>query len=151
MSAYVPVYRVSMVREGSVKMTERPAIHAPEDAARFFHAFFTQHYAGFDREVFVVATTNVRHRILSVETVSIGTLVGTVVSPREIFKLAILRNAAAILVAHTHPSGDPEPSQDDIALTRRLRGAGELLGIEVLDHIVLGEGCHVSLKRRGIL
>jgi DNA repair protein RadC len=84
--------------------------------------------------------------------VSVGCLTSSLVHPREVFKPAILAGSAAILAAHSHPSGDPEPSAEDIALTRRLAAAGQLLGIDLLDHIILGEaGRFVSLRERGVL
>jgi DNA repair protein RadC len=79
-------------------------------------------------------------------------LTSSLVHPREVFKPAILAGSAALLLAHNHPSGDPEPSAEDIALTRRLTSAGQLLGIEILDHLILGEaGRFVSLRERGVL
>ena len=75
----------------------------------------------------------------------------TLVHPREVFKAAMLANAAAIVLAHNHPSGDPTPSPDDMALTRRLVDAGRLIGVDVLDHIVIGDGRHVSFRERGWL
>ena len=101
---------------------------------------------GLDRERFVVVPLDRKHAVLAVEVVAIGTLDATIVHPREIFKPAIRRSAAAILVAHNHPSGDPTPSAEDVALTRRLREAGEVLGIEVLDHLVIGRGRYASLR-----
>ena len=80
-----------------------------------------------------------------------GTLDSTLVHPREVFKAAILANAAAVVLAHVHPSGDPTPSRDDVELTRRLSSAGALLGIEILDHIVVGHGCYTSFKELGVL
>jgi DNA repair protein RadC len=80
-----------------------------------------------------------------------GTLDSTVVHPREVFKTALLANAAAVIVAHNHPSGDPSPSADDIALTRRLTQAGNIIGIPVLDHLVIGVRSHFSLREAGLL
>ena len=94
----------------------------------------------------------IRHRVLGLHTVSVGCLSSSLVHPREVFKPAILAGSAALLVAHNHPSGDPEPSAEDVALTRRLAAAGTLLGIELLDHLILGEaGRFVSLRERGVL
>ena len=91
------------------------------------------------REFFVVFCLNARHKLMSREIVHIGTLNQTVVHPREIFKGAILRSAAGIIVAHNHPSGDPEPSEEDKEITQCLTQAGEILGIELLDHVIVGE------------
>ena len=103
------------------------------------------------REHFVVLLLNARHECVAVETVSIGSLNASIVHPREVFRPAVLAAAASIIVAHNHPSGDPEPSPEDLAVTRRLREAGDLLGIELLDHLVVAERGYVSLKSRGAL
>jgi DNA repair protein RadC len=103
------------------------------------------------REHFVAFLLDARNRVLARETISVGTLSASLVHPREVFAPAIERRAAAIIVVHNHPSGDPEPSADDLALTRRLVQAGILVGIEVLDHLVIGHGTYVSLKSRGLM
>ena len=129
-------------------MTRCPASGTPATAARLIAEYIGE----ADREQFVVALLTVRHRLIGLHTVSIGCLTSSLVHPRECFKPAILASAAAVLVSHNHPSGDPEPSVEDVALTRRLASAGSLLGIELLDHLVLGEhGRFVSLKERGVL
>jgi DNA repair protein RadC len=92
-----------------------------------------------------------KNRLLSWETVSLGTLSTSVVHPREVFKGAILANAASIILCHNHPSGDPKPSAEDIAITKRLAEAGKILGIDVLDHIIFGEEGFVSLKERNFV
>lgn len=104
------------------------------------------------REHFVTLILDVRNNVLSMETVAIGTLSASLVHPREVFKSPIVQSAAALILAHNHPSGDPEPSADDLALTRRMKQVGELIGIEVLDHIIVGgDGRFVSLKQRGLM
>jgi DNA repair protein RadC len=90
-----------------------------------------------------------RHMLLGREVVSLGSIDHTFMSPREIFRGALLANANAIVLAHNHPSGDPEPSQDDLAVTRRIVAAGELIGVKVLDHLIYGNGQWVSLACRG--
>ena len=102
------------------------------------------------REHFVVLLLNARHECMAVETVSIGSLNASIVHPREVFRAAVLAAAANILVAHNHPSGDPEPSEEDIAITRRLAQVGELLGIGLLDHVVIAKRGAVSLRERGL-
>jgi len=92
-----------------------------------------------------------KHRVIAYHEVSRGTLDSTLVHPREVFKAAILANAAAIIVCHNHPSGAPSPSPDDVELTRRLVATGNLLGIDVLDHIVVGDGRYYSLKEGSCL
>jgi DNA repair protein RadC len=103
------------------------------------------------REHFVAFYLDARNRVLARETVSVGSLSASIVHPREVFAPAIERRAASIVLAHNHPSGDPEPSADDLALTRRLVQAGILLGIDILDHLVIGHGAYVSLKSRGFM
>ncbi len=102
-------------------------------------------------EVFAILCLSTKHRVIAYHEVSRGTLDATLVHPREVFKAALLANAAAIILTHNHPSGDPAPSPDDMALTRRLVDAGKLIGTDVVDHIVIGDGCYVSFRERGWL
>jgi DNA repair protein RadC len=144
----IPGFRICLVREPGVSLAEKPALITPAAAAPVLR----QYIGEADREQFVIALLTVRHRVIGLHTVSVGCLTSSLVHPRECFKPAILAGAAALLISHNHPSGDPEPSAEDVALTRRLVSAGTLLGIEVLDHIILGEhGRFVSLKERGVL
>ena len=106
-------------------------------------------FEDLDREKFIVLLLDAKHRAIGVNTVSLGSLTASIVHAREVFKPAIAGNAAAILLAHNHPSGDPAPSPEDNALTRRLREAGELIGISVLDHVILGAGVHFSFRDAG--
>ena len=94
-------------------------------------------------------TLNIKNDITGIFTVSIGSLNTSIVHPREVFKRALLQNAAAIIVCHNHPSGDPSPSREDIEITKRLYEVGKILGIELLDHIIAGSCC-VSLKEQGL-
>ena len=92
-----------------------------------------------------------KNRVLAIRTVSIGDLSSSIVHPREVYKDAVIASAASIIIAHNHPSGDPTPSSEDVAVTKRLIQAGEIMGIDLLDHIVLGDGVFVSLKERGLI
>ena len=144
----IPGFRIALVREPGVKLAGRPQARVPAEAA----AMLAQYIGEVDREVFVIAMLTIRHRVIGLHTVSVGCLTSSLVHPREVFKPAILAGSAAILAAHSHPSGDAEPSPEDISLTRRLAAAGQLLGIELLDHVILGEaGRFVSLRERGVL
>lgn len=125
----------------------RTEVSSPVMLAELFRKMFDVH----DREVFVAFFLDARQRLTGVHVVSIGSLNASIVHPREGFKAAIAHNAAGIAFAHNHPSGDPEPSPEDVAVTRRLRQAGELLGIEVVDHVVVTATGFVSLKVRGNL
>lgn len=142
----IPIYRVELVREASVAAPSR-LIQSPADACDILRAFI----GATDREHFVALLLDTRNRAIGINTVAIGHLNASVVHPREVFKPAILSSAAAVILAHNHPSGDPDPSQEDIALTHRLRQVGELLGIPILDHLILGDSAFVSLKERGCL
>jgi len=102
-----------------------------------------------DREHLVGLFLNVRHQVIRRRTIAIGSLTGVEVHPREVFKPAILASAAAIILAHNHPSGDPTPSRADIELTTRLREVGDLVSIQVLDHVVICREGYVSLAERG--
>ncbi len=107
--------------------------------------------AGRKKEHFILLLLDSRHRVLKVAEISVGTLDMSVVHPRETFREAISACAAAIILAHNHPSGDPAPSQEDLELTRRLTEAGKLLGIPVLDHLIVGAKGYLSLRSAGFL
>ena len=139
-------YGVSVVREPQLPFP-KPAIQGPAGAVEILR---TQ-LAFQDREIFAAVLMDARNQVLGINTVSIGSLSTSIVHPRELFKAAILMNAAAILIAHNHPSGDPTPSKEDMELTRRLTKAGELLGIEVLDHVILTDTDFLSFKEKGLL
>lgn len=106
---------------------------------------------GLEVETFHTLVLDVRHELLAHETVAVGTLTTAPVHPREVFRPALRRAGAAVIVAHNHPSGDPEPSAEDLAVTRRLVDAGKVLGIPLLDHVVLGDTRWVSLRERGAI
>ena len=107
-------------------------------------------YADRDREAFVVLLLDVKHRVIAEEVVTIGILDGALIHPREVFKAAVAGSAAGIIVAHNHPSGDPKPSGQDAEVTKRLRKAGEVLGIPVVDHVIVGStGAHFSFREQG--
>jgi len=101
-------------------------------------------------ETFGLLALDARRRLRHELVISVGCLTASLVHPREVFQEAIAGRAAAIIVFHNHPSGDPEPSTEDLALTRRLASAGALLGIELLDHVILGAGRYLSLRDRGV-
>ena len=100
-----------------------------------------------DHEEFWVYCVTSKNKLISKEMISKGSLTGTTVHPREVFKYAILQSAAAILVAHNHPSGEPEPSMPDNELTKKLVESGEIIGIPVLDHIIIGDGVYYSYRK----
>jgi DNA repair protein RadC len=103
------------------------------------------------QEVFGILLLNIKNKIVAAHEISRGALNSSLVHPREVFKPAVLHNAASIICFHNHPSGEPEPSREDIELTKLLVEAGKIMGIEVLDHIIVGEDRYVSLKERGVM
>lgn len=103
------------------------------------------------KEHFLALHLNSKNHLLCLEMVSVGSLSAAVVHPREVYKSALLSSAAAVIFVHNHPSGDPTPSREDLELTKRLQEAGELLGIRVLDHVILGGEGHLSFADRGLL
>lgn len=138
-----PVFRVQLVRE---KSGSRTGLDGPEDAAQILSRYLEH----ADREHFVALMLDAKNKVIGIHTVSVGSLFAAIVSSREVFKAAILANAASLIVAHNHPSGDVTPSPEDIHVTKTLKEAGKLLDIEVLDHLILGEqGSWASLKRLG--
>ena len=125
---------------------ERPAIHSPGDAADLIR----YEMSGLEQEELWVILLDTRNRVLRIVPVYRGSLNSSQVRVGELFKAAIRQTAAAVIVAHNHPSGDPAPSPDDVAVTRAIVQAGKLLDIEVLDHLVIGNGRYASLKERGL-
>lgn len=103
------------------------------------------------KEMFLTLHLDGKNRIIVMDLVSIGSLNQSIVHPREVFKTACLSNAAALILIHQHPTGDPSPSSEDIAITRRLKEAGEIMGIKILDHIIIGQDEYLSFVERGLL
>ena len=144
---WVTVYRVALIREGAIPCDEH-RIRNSGTVSRLLQTYLPE----ADREHFVVILLDQKHGIIGINTVSIGSLTASVVNPREVFKPAILANAASIICGHNHPSGDPNPSQDDRAITTKLVQGGKLLGIDVLDHVIIGaEGRYFSFGDAGLL
>jgi DNA repair protein RadC len=141
---------VEVVREAlasSPYVVDAPLITSPEQAAEVLVPMI----ADADKEICVLLSLDTKHRLISADIISVGNIDHTFMSPREIFRTALMNNASAVLMAHNHPSGDPEPSGDDEKVTRRIVRAGELVGIDVLDHLIIGHGNWVSLARRGVI
>ncbi|MGI5901534.1 MAG: RadC family protein [Desulfitobacteriia bacterium] len=125
----------------------RPTINSPADVA----GLVMEEMRNLDREHFRIMYLNTRNNVLGIASVSIGTLNSSLVHPRECFKEAIRRNANTVILIHNHPSGDPTPSTEDLGITKRLVEAGKILGIEVLDHVIIGDKAFVSLKELGMI
>jgi DNA repair protein RadC len=126
---------------------ERPEVNRPDLAANLIMEKMRYH----DKEHFEVLVLDTRNRCIAVRSVSVGSLNSNVAHPREVFHEAVSHSGAAIIVAHNHPSGDPTPSKQDQALTARLVEAGKIMGIEVLDHLIIGDGRWVSMKEKGMM
>lgn len=143
----VGIIKTQIVREGSILYGTR-RIHKPEDAVDMVNGIFQ--YA--DREMMIVVSLDSKNSPIALEIVSVGTVNTCLVQMRELFKHSILSNATSIMCFHNHPSGIPEPSKEDIEITRRIDEAGKLLGIWLLDHIIIGEkGMFISLQERGLI
>jgi DNA repair protein RadC len=126
---------------------ERLQITSPRDAANYLMPEFSARPV----EQFGLLMLDTRHRVIRTAVLTIGSLDGTAVQPREVFRQALLASSSAIVMFHNHPSGDPQPSGEDVDLTRRMVAVGQLMGIQVIDHVVLGDGRYCSLRESGYL
>lgn len=148
--AVLPAPRPALVAIGGAftpgPVEDRPAVTTPEAAVDLVRPLLDD----ADREHCLALLLDTKHRLLRVALVSVGSIDHTFMSPREILRDALLANASAIVVAHNHPSGDPEPSRDDEAVTRRLARACEVVGVDLLDHLVVAGQRWASLARRGL-
>ena len=142
---YVPLVRLTMVKEKELPYGVK-RINEPELVAELAGQILKD----ADREYLLVISVDARSKPLAVEVVSIGTVNVSLAEPREIFKHSILNNAAGIILVHNHPSGDCEPSREDRRLTKRIEKCGELLGIEMYDHAIIGDGYYSFRGSRGI-
>lgn len=144
----VSKFRVALVRDGSIPTAWDKTLREAGDVARLM----TPLVADLDREAFWVLLLDGKNKIIGINLVALGSLTACLVHSREVFKPAIVGSAAAVVLVHNHPSQQPEPSAEDVALTRRLREAGALLGINVLDHVIVtAEGRYRSLADDGVL
>jgi DNA repair protein RadC len=141
---FIPRYRVCIVPD-SRHRARSVTIHNSTSAAEVLRPFF----AGLDREQFLVCALDAKHGLIGVNVVSMGSLTLSIVHPREVMKPLILLNASAWIAAHNHPSGDPTPSREDRVLTTRLREVSELMGLQLLDHVILGEPHLYSFADQG--
>lgn len=142
----VNIVSLKLVKEASIMYKER-SVRSPEDGYHLMKLFLEDK----DREHFIVASLDTKNQPVSINVCHIGSLNASIVHPREVMKSAILSNAASIIVGHNHPSGLTEPSKEDIEVTKRLVEAGKLMGIELLDHIIVGDNRYTSLKEKGYI
>jgi DNA repair protein RadC len=132
--------------EGYSEAGSKPVVKTPDDVVGLVRG----RLKGKKKEHFLALLLDTRNQLIKVAEISVGSLDGSLVHPREVFKEAISATAASVVFAHNHPSGDPTASEDDIRLTKRLAEAGEIVGIDVLDHIIIGDKNFLSLKREGL-
>ena len=143
----VDIVSLKMVKESS-RLYKPRHINTPQDAATLIRDLL----ADSDREKIMAICLDSKNQPTCITTVSIGTLTSSTAHPREIFKTAITSNSAGIILAHNHPSGDLSPSRDDIKTTERLKEAGDLLGIDLLDHLIIGQGDrYLSFREQGLM
>ena len=134
-------------RLGESHMEFQGVVNNPKDAAQLVLGELSR----ADKEHFMIIMLNTKHRVIAKKVISIGHLQASLVHPREMFKEAIRRSSAAVILVHNHPSGDLTPSRDDIATTERLKEVGDMIGIDVLDHIIIGDNRYLSFREQGLL
>ena len=144
---FIPRFDICLIHDGRVATLEPTIIRTPADTLPILEAELSE--LAYER--FVALSLNTKSHVIAVLPVSNGSLNASIVHPRELFQRAILSNFASLIIAHNHPSGDPTPSPEDLALTRRLVEAGELLDSPILDHVILGYGRYVSFKEKGLI
>jgi DNA repair protein RadC len=132
-------------RMGRLQYDDRYVIRSPEDGANYM----MEEMRFLSQEHFVCLYLNTKNQVLHRKTIFIGSLNASIVHPREVFKEAFKRSAASVICLHNHPSGDPSPSKEDIEVTKRLSECGKIIGIELLDHLIIGDQKYVSLKEKG--
>jgi DNA repair protein RadC len=136
---------------GKRLMAESLEGDAAFSSSRMVHSHFAPRFKNLKKELFLSLLLDTKNRLIREVKVSEGTLTNSLIHPREAFREAIRESAASVLFVHNHPSGDPEPSRDDIAVTERLKATGDIVGIHVLDHVIIGDGRYVSLREKGML
>lgn len=145
-SKRVNIVSIKMIKESSFLYKNR-RISSPKDVVELLRGFLE----GADREQFITCCMDTKNQPTSINVVSVGTINSSLVHPREVFKTAILGNSSSIIVAHNHPSGDPLPSKEDIDITQRLKEAGKIIGIDIIDHVIIGDNRYISLKEKGVV
>ena len=142
----VPVLGTRLVCEDKVPWP-RTQVSSPEEVASFFREYFRDQC----QEEFWIVLLSTANTVLALSRLSVGGLAASIVEPRAVFRTAILANAAAIIAVHNHPSTNPEPSREDIRITRQLVEAGRLMGVQVLDHLIITDSGYTSLAERGLV
>jgi DNA repair protein RadC len=142
-------YKLTLVKEKEISYACSESLTSPDAVAKLAIDFIGMDK--FAEEHMYLIALNVKNYVNGLTEISHGALSFSIVHPREIFKYAISMNAASIMLIHNHPSGDPTPSEEDVAMTKRIQEAGELLGINLLDHIIVADGKFASLREKGLL
>ncbi|NYF23559.1 DNA repair protein RadC [Sporosarcina sp. JAI121] len=142
----VDIVSLKMVKETTLMYKDR-CVRSPEDGYKIFKQFLGE----LDREYLVVMCLDTKNQPTAINIAHIGSLNSSIVHPREVMKVAILSNSSSIIIFHNHPSGNPVPSNEDIEVTKRLVKAGEIIGIDLMDHLIIGDDTFVSLKEKGYI
>lgn len=141
-------FTVRLVKEDGGRYDFDRKITSPSKASQVFNEVLEMDSRL--QETFAICTTDSKNSITGIFEITTGSLNSSIVHPRDVFQRAILHNAAAIILCHNHPSGNPQPSNNDKKITKKLIKAGEIIGIEVLDHIIIGDNCYLSMKEEGV-
>lgn len=146
----ISTYSIRVVKESGGRYNlDNKRINSPQNAVKIFNEVFEMDSRA--EEILALMTLDTKNKVTGMFIVSQGSINESVVHPREVYKRALLQNASQIIIAHNHPSGEPNPSKEDINITKRLGEAGKLIGIDMLDHIIIGDGKYISLKDKGII
>lgn len=144
---HIPLYQTRIVKTMNAPFEVREQVKSPDDV----FGFLSEYFEARDREYMVAVFLDTANTVIGMSVLSIGDLSGAYASTRDAFKHALLANAAAIVLAHNHPSGNPEPSRADISVTREMVEAGEVMGIPIHDHLIFAEGAYTSLATEGYI
>jgi len=143
----IPLYMTCLVKQSEFTFEERAQVSKPEEVVDVIHDY----YGRKDREEVLVMLLDAANTVIGIALLSIGSLTASIIDPRQVFKAAILANAASIILCHNHPSGNLKPSREDIRITRKIGEAGQLLDIPLRDHLIIANGAFTSLARRGVI
>ena len=144
---HLPLYTTRLVREATFTFPTRGQLCTPADVAAVLQEYFRDR----DREEAILCLLDTANTLIGLSCISVGGLAASIVEPRQVFKVAILANAAAIILAHNHITGNPEPSREDIRITRQLVEAGKIMGVPLHDHLIIAGAKYTSLAERGLL
>lgn len=147
---HMPWHKLMVVKDSGRPIMPRYKVQSSKDIQDIM-VKMSNYYSTLDREEFVIIGLDGKNKTMFYHSVSVGCLTSSIVHPREVFKMAIVSNAAALILTHNHPSGDPTPSPEDIDITKRLIEGGNILGIKILDHVIIGENTYLSFADKGLI